>query len=118
MSILSSGLWCDICRKPILDGDYWECTVNGKRGHGCKKCKDEIEAGPKIPIAEILDKMEGHSLAAHHGRALSQTGYVKDCMRCRVLQGKHWAIKWAVKTFLMPVATPTAPKRDDGRGDE
>lgn len=41
MSIRPSGLWCDLCNKPILDGDYWECSINGKAGHACDKCRSE-----------------------------------------------------------------------------
>jgi hypothetical protein len=42
MTLKSSGLWCDICRKPILDNPYWDCRINGKDGcHACYKCKKQ-----------------------------------------------------------------------------
>lgn len=43
MAHLKSGLWCDLCRKPILLGDWWHIRVEGKEGHACQKCKDEYE---------------------------------------------------------------------------
>lgn len=45
MSILKSGLWCDLCKKPILDKPYWNISLNGKRNnyHSCDKCKKERE---------------------------------------------------------------------------
>ena len=46
MTIKSSGLWCDMCNKPLFGNEeYWHCTVNGEVDcHACKKCKEEYEA--------------------------------------------------------------------------
>jgi hypothetical protein len=53
MSHFPSGLWCDICFEPIVEGDWWHCAINGKPGHSCDKCKKEIESKPKThPAAE------------------------------------------------------------------
>jgi hypothetical protein len=41
MSLLPSGLWCDLCGKPIIEGAWWHCSVGGKPGHACEKCKEE-----------------------------------------------------------------------------
>lgn len=41
MSIKSSGMWCDLCGKPILSGDWWNIGISGKRGHACEKCTPE-----------------------------------------------------------------------------
>jgi len=44
MTLKSSGLWCDLCGNSILDGQYWNCAVNGKQGcHACEKCKVQHE---------------------------------------------------------------------------
>jgi len=43
MSLLSSGLWCDLCQKPIIDDPYWHIAVQNKKGYSCDKCKKEIE---------------------------------------------------------------------------
>lgn len=43
MSHLKSGLWCDLCKKPILDGEYWHIKVQNKDGHSCEKCKLKYE---------------------------------------------------------------------------
>lgn len=44
MTIKPSGLWCDLCIKPILDMPYWNITLGiGEDqvwGHSCKKCKE------------------------------------------------------------------------------
>lgn len=32
---------------------------------------------------KMLDEMEGHDQVAHDGLPLSQTGFRKDCKRCR-----------------------------------
>lgn len=42
MSIKKSGLWCDLCRSPILDMPYWNISLNGKKGnyHSCNNCKE------------------------------------------------------------------------------
>ena len=53
VSIKSSGLWCNLCNKPILDPPYWDIgisiTLNGtkltKPGHACKACYEKH--GPK-----------------------------------------------------------------------
>lgn len=44
--IKPSGLWCDLCRKPILDDPYWNISFKDlgfetKRGHACDSCKKE-----------------------------------------------------------------------------
>lgn len=56
MTITSSGLWCDLCRKPILDGPWWHCSIEGKMGsHSCDNCKKErekVKIGPEIKDAE------------------------------------------------------------------
>ena len=40
MSIRKSGLWCDLCNKPILLSEYWHITLGPKRwpGHSCEGC--------------------------------------------------------------------------------
>lgn len=43
MSHKPSGLWCDLCKKPIFHDPYWHCAINGKPGHSCDKCKTEWE---------------------------------------------------------------------------
>lgn len=48
MSLRSSGLWCDLCGKPIFHDPYWDISfkrMNGdnKKGHSCNKCKIENE---------------------------------------------------------------------------
>lgn len=52
MSLKSSGLWCDLCRKPILDDPYWNIGINGKPGHSCEKCKLEHEKPTKPQAGE------------------------------------------------------------------
>lgn len=56
MSLKSSGLWCDLCRKPILFGDYWcigwYTDGKNKEGHACQKCKDEYEKKKPEPTKE------------------------------------------------------------------
>lgn len=39
MSHKPSGLWCDLCLKPILSGHWWHIGVNGKPGHCHDDCK-------------------------------------------------------------------------------
>jgi len=34
MSLLSSGLGCDLCQKPIIDDPYWHITVQNKKFFG------------------------------------------------------------------------------------
>ena len=41
--IKPSGLWCDLCKKPILFGDWWHIGINRKQGHSCQKCKEKYE---------------------------------------------------------------------------
>lgn len=36
-----------------------------------------------------LDKNEGHDTEAHAGKALTQTGFVRKCKRCRILMAYH-----------------------------
>ena len=48
MSIFKSGMWCDLCRKPILSGEWWHIRVNGKEGHACAKCKTEYELAATV----------------------------------------------------------------------
>jgi ribosome-binding protein aMBF1 (putative translation factor) len=43
MTIRKSGLWCDICNKPILRGEWWNALINGSHGHSCQECKDRYE---------------------------------------------------------------------------
>lgn len=45
MTIKKSGLWCDLCGKPLFgDDEYWDCSVAGKPNcHACKECKDKYE---------------------------------------------------------------------------
>ncbi len=47
MTHKASGLWCDLCGKPLMgDEPYWHCTVNGKPNcHSCEKCKIKVESG-------------------------------------------------------------------------
>ena len=49
MVILKSGMYCDLCRKPIFHKPYWNIgittNVNGEdkktKGRSCKDCKDK-----------------------------------------------------------------------------
>lgn len=45
MTLRKSGLWCDICGKPLMGNEeYWNCSINGKDNcHACKACKEKIE---------------------------------------------------------------------------
>ena len=40
MSHKPSGLWCDLCGKPILRGEWWHIRVQGTEGHACAKCEE------------------------------------------------------------------------------
>lgn len=50
MSHKMSGLWCDLCGKPILSGEWWHIMVNGRDGHSCEKCKLEYDKAPPQPV--------------------------------------------------------------------
>jgi len=43
MTLKSSGLWCDLCDRPLLgDEEYWDCEILGKKNcHACLQCKNE-----------------------------------------------------------------------------
>ena len=43
MSHKPSGLWCDLCGNPILDGYWWHIGINGKDGHCHEECKQEYQ---------------------------------------------------------------------------
>jgi len=54
MSYRPSGIWCDLCRKPILDDPWWHCEINGKANcHSCDKCKKFQEKKTKV-VDDIL----------------------------------------------------------------
>lgn len=58
MTVRKSGLWCDLCNKPILSEPYWNCSINGKRDcHSCDDCKNKLEA--KDPEGTDLNLTEG-----------------------------------------------------------
>jgi hypothetical protein len=40
----------------------------------------------KLEINELWMKVSPHNPYSHGGKALSQTGYVRGCLRCRLLQ--------------------------------
>lgn len=58
MSLKSSGLWCDLCGKPILTGEYWDIGVTNnktgefKKGHSCNKCQKEWQKQEPTPTEE------------------------------------------------------------------
>jgi len=57
--LLSSGLWCDLCRKPIF-GDWWNISIkrmNGDnyKGHSCKECKDAYDNAEKNTDTETKE---------------------------------------------------------------
>lgn len=52
MSFRSSGIWCDLCKGPILDGPYWDISINGKKGHSCDKCKEEYAGKVEKPVGD------------------------------------------------------------------
>lgn len=55
MTIKSSGLWCDICVKPILDDPYWNISINGASGHACKECQEKYDKrNPSPQVKEPL----------------------------------------------------------------
>lgn len=42
MSHKPSGIYCDLCSKPLFGKEeYWYITVNDKNGHSCKPCRDK-----------------------------------------------------------------------------
>lgn len=43
MSHKQSGLWCDLCGKPILSGHWWHIGVSGKPGHCHEECKQAYQ---------------------------------------------------------------------------
>ena len=43
MSHKSSGLWCDLCGKPILSGHWWHIGIGDKPGHCHEDCKQEYQ---------------------------------------------------------------------------
>lgn len=55
MSIKKSGLWCDLCSKPIFHDPYWNISLNGKLGnfHSCDKCKKECDKGKDNVIENL-----------------------------------------------------------------
>ncbi len=58
MSVRASGLWCDLCNKPILDDPYYNITINKKDGfHSCGKCKEKHDS--KATIRDLCDELEG-----------------------------------------------------------
>lgn len=55
MTIKQSGMWCDLCIKPILSGGYWEIGISGKPGHSCDECKEKYEREmiTKVRIVDV-----------------------------------------------------------------
>lgn len=43
MAHLKSGLWCDLCGKPIISGKWWHIGIDGKPGHCHQECKQKYE---------------------------------------------------------------------------
>lgn len=41
--IKTSGMWCDLCQKPILSGYWWHIGINGREGHCHEECKQEYQ---------------------------------------------------------------------------
>lgn len=56
MSIKPSGLWCDLCKKPIWDDPWWHIRVNGKEGHSCDSCKNLYEKDKEASAKHRKDK--------------------------------------------------------------
>lgn len=58
MTLKSSGLWCDLCNKPLLsDPVYWDCTINGKANcHSCNPCYMKMRAEEEEAEDESSDR--------------------------------------------------------------
>lgn len=59
MSILKSGMWCDLCGKPILEGEWWNIGIkreNGdtQNGHSCGACKLKHEREKTRPVSDNI----------------------------------------------------------------
>jgi len=66
MSHKPSGLWCDLCSKPILQDPYYFIKVKGKDGHSCGECKKRYEANADNINVKPVEEPQTRSQMRRH----------------------------------------------------